>query len=145
VRSLASSAPGQNVKYALRSLLGSPGFSLVLVLTFALGIGANTAVFSLVHSLVIEPLPFPEGDRVVQLWRYEEDARGHQSLVPPVRPMVAAWQAAKETFDAVGGYTEDEFHLSLGGDVSSGRSSWQGWVLRGSPPAAPWASIRWMS
>lgn len=123
VRSVASSAPGQDAKYALRSLVGSPGFSLVIVLTFALGIGANTAVFSLVHSLVIEPLPFPEGERVVQLWRYEEDARGNRSLVPPVQPMVAAWQTSKETFDAVGGYAEEEFRLSLGGDVSSVRGA----------------------
>lgn len=121
VRGLAWSGPGRDAKYALRSLLGSPGFSLVVVLTFALGLGGITGVFSLVHSLVIEPLPFPDGDRVVQLWRYEEDARGDRSLVPPASPMVAAWQASRETFDLVGGYAEGEFHLSVGEDISSVR------------------------
>lgn len=123
VRALASAGPGKDVKYALRSLLGSPGFSLVVVLTFALGIGGNTAVFSLVHSLVIEPLPFPDGDRVVQLWRYEASTEGERGVVSPARPMVAAWQSSKETFDLVGGYVEEELHLSVGNDVSSVRGA----------------------
>lgn len=136
VDGLASSAPGRDAKYALRSLLGSPGFSLVVVLTFALGIGANTAVFSLVHSLVIEPLPFPEGDRVVQLWRYEENTQGSRAVVPPARPMVAAWQSSTETFDAVAGYTEEEFYLFAGEDVSSVRGA------RVSPEILPLVSAR---
>lgn len=116
---MVSAAPGQDLKYAVRTLLGSPGFSLTVILTFGLGIGLNTAVFSLIHSIVMEPLPFPGGDRMVQLWRYEETQGRDTALIPPARAMVGAWQRENRVFDAVAGYAEEEFHLSVGADVFS--------------------------
>jgi predicted permease len=119
VRNLARSSIGKEAQYALRSLLGTPGFSLVVILTFSLGIGANTAVFSLVHSLILEPLPFPGGDRMVQLWRYEEFEGQRRALFPPAAPMVAAWQESEGVFQEIGGYTEEEFHLTVEDGVVS--------------------------
>jgi len=55
----------QDVRYAWRQLIGTPGFTAVAVLTFALGIGATTAIFSAVHAVVLKPFPFPDPDRVV--------------------------------------------------------------------------------
>ncbi len=59
----------QDLKFAVRSLLRAPGFAAVTILTLALGIGANTAVFTIVNALVLRPLPYPDADRLVMLWQ----------------------------------------------------------------------------
>ena len=58
---------GQDIRYALRQLNRSRAFAAVAILTLALGIGANTAIFSVIDSILLEPLPFPHQDRLVQL------------------------------------------------------------------------------
>src|SRR6516164_7181917 len=58
----------RNLKLALRQLRRSPGFTSVAIVIMALGIGANTAIFSVVHAVLLEPLPFRDPQRLVQIW-----------------------------------------------------------------------------
>ena len=57
-----------DIRYAIRNLLKRPGFTIIATVTLALGIGANSAIFSAVYSLLLKPLPFPEIDRVITIW-----------------------------------------------------------------------------
>ena len=63
----------QNLRHALRSLSRQPGFALMAILTLALGIGANTAMFSVVNGVVLKPLPYPQAERLMEAgWHYRE-------------------------------------------------------------------------
>jgi putative ABC transport system permease protein len=94
----------RDVRYSIRSLAHAPGLTLTVVLTLALGIGANTAVFSAINAVLLKPLPFPAADRLVVLRQVQE--RAAESNIAPVR--LEDWQRLNVAFDGITGYfTED--------------------------------------
>ena len=94
----------RDVRYAVRTLTRTPGFTVAVVLTLALGIGANGTVFSAVNTVLLQPLPFPDGDRLIRLRQVQE--RSAEASIAPVR--LEDWNRLNHTFEAISGYyTED--------------------------------------
>jgi predicted permease len=90
----------RNLRHAVRSLLRAPGFTLTVIATLALGIGANTAVFSALDAVLLRPLPFPHADRLVRLVQTQETSS--ESGIAPVR--LEEWNRQNSSLSAISGY-----------------------------------------
>src|SRR5262245_8132330 len=90
----------RNVRLALRGMRRTPGFSVAVVLTLALGIGANSAVFSAIDAVLLRPLPYPVADRLVELKQVH--TRSGETRIAPVR--LQDWIRLNTTFDGIAGY-----------------------------------------
>jgi putative ABC transport system permease protein len=100
----------KDVRYAIRALRRSPGFAITAIMVTALGIGANTAAFSVADFVLFRPLPFATPDRLVTLW---QTTPGYNS-VQPSAPNYHDYQAMSRSFDAMGAYHELSVNV-LGG------------------------------
>ena len=94
----------QDLKYAVRSLGKNPGFTVIAVLTLALGIGANTAIFSFAYGILLRPLPYPEPERLVVV----EDFQPGYGNAPASYPEFVDWREQKQIFEQLGA----SFHAS---------------------------------
>jgi putative ABC transport system permease protein len=103
----------QDMRFGARMLLKNPGFMLIAVLTLALGIGANTAIFSVVDATLLRPLPYPESERLVTLWSTSKTPAGGRfnSCVPDYR----AWREQNQVFEGLGAFWYGDFNLTSDG------------------------------
>jgi putative ABC transport system permease protein len=99
-------------KFAIRQLLKNPGFTTVAVLTLAIGVGANTAIFSVVNGVLLRPLPFPESQRLARLSEAGRDWTGG----PISYPNFADWKAQQTSFESIGLYRDASYNLTGDGE-----------------------------
>jgi hypothetical protein len=97
-----------DVRYALRVLLKSPGFTAIIIATLALGIGANTALFSVVNGVLLNPLPYPSSARLVAI--YQKDPGMDQAPVSYLNFL--DWQRASQSFSSMAIYHHEDYNLT---------------------------------
>jgi len=103
----------QDLKYAARVLLKSPGFVAIAVLTLALGIGANTALFSVVNGVLLRPLPYPRPSELVVL---SEKSANFESMSISY-PNFLDWQRSNSSFASLAAYRNDDFSITGSGEA----------------------------
>lgn len=102
----------QDLRFGLRMLARNPGFTAVAVLTLALGIGANTAIFSVVNAVVLRPLPYEDPDRLVVLRESISDSQSAQGLIPVSAPDCLEFARQNHVFEAIAGFQNLSLELS---------------------------------
>ena len=98
----------RDLKYGIRTLAKSPGFTTIAVLTLALGIGANTAIFSVVNSILLAPLPYRQAGELVVVW--EKNPLGR--YISPSYPDVQDWERNARSFQGMGAFCSRSFDLT---------------------------------
>src|SRR2546427_10835518 len=99
-----------DLRYGIRSLLQQPGFTAIAVVTLTLGIGANTAIFSVVNTLLLRPLPFTDPDRLVQVW--EANIKRGRNTMEVSYPNFADWRNQNQVFEQMAAYSDKTFNLT---------------------------------
>src|ERR1041385_90893 len=101
----------QDVRYSVRTLLKKPAFACIVILTLALGIGANSAIFSVVNALLLRPLPYSDPDRLVVVWSvYRTNDKAYASAAN-----FRDWKEQSQAFEHLAAYDTGRFNLGGGG------------------------------
>ncbi len=116
-----------DVKFALRQLRRAPGFAAVAIITLALGIGANSAIFALVDATLLRPLPFPAADRLVMMWEQKEGTP--RSRVSPLN--LLDWVERNRTFDQMAGFIPSVGGMVMNGKDGTSETVPRQWVMAG--------------
>ena len=104
----------RDIRHGLRIIWRQPGFALAAILTLALGLGANTAIFTVAWQLMLKPLPYPHADRLVEVW--ETYDKTNPANINPVAPVFYhRWLRDADAFDALAAYSYFQPSASLTG------------------------------
>jgi putative ABC transport system permease protein len=104
----------RDLRYGLRMLLKNPGFTIVAVVALALGIGANTAIFSVVNTVLLRPLPYQDQDRLVMVW--EDNSKQGFPRDTPAAANYVDWRDQNHVFENMAAIVEISFNLTGAGD-----------------------------
>jgi putative ABC transport system permease protein len=104
----------QDLRYGLRMLVKNPSFTIIAVIALALGIGANSAIFSVVNTVLLRPLPYKEPDRLVMVWE-EATQQGFPSNTPSVANFID-WRNQNQVFEGMAATARQSFNLTGVGD-----------------------------
>jgi putative ABC transport system permease protein len=104
----------QDIRYSIRMLLKQPGFSFVIILVLALGIGINTTIFSLINTVLLHPLPFKDPDKIVMIWETDLKKGVNRSIVSPANYL--DWKEQNRVFENTSAWRFWFFNLT-GGDM----------------------------
>jgi len=105
----------KDVRYGVRSLWKRPGFTAIAVITLALGIGANTAIFSVVNAVLLKPLPFNEPERLVWVW----DTQPQLATTPTSLPDFLGWKQQNQSFDHLAAFQSGKMFLDAGDGITT--------------------------
>src|SRR5690349_2664561 len=100
-----------DLKFAVRQLARNPGFTAVAVLTLALGIGANTAIFSVLNTVLLQPLPYRDADRIMMIWADNPSYNLGFHELPPSQQDLMDWRAQAESFEQIAAIGSDTIDL----------------------------------
>ena len=124
----------QDVRYALRMVHKNPGFAAVTIITLALGIGMNTAVFSVVNAVLLKPLPYPDANRLVWLADYNE----HFKMEAVTGPDFLDWKDQAQSFEKMAGYGYSGGTIAISGNAEQAATAFvtdDFWTITGAHPS----------
>src|SRR5207253_1425951 len=101
----------QDIRYAARALIRTPAFTIVAVLTLALGVGANTAIFSVINAMLLRPLPYRDSDQLVNVAN-----QGEMGQMSMAYPDIADIRATNSVFSNLAAFTEQRYNFTGAGD-----------------------------
>ena len=100
----------KDIRYGIRSLVRQPGFTAIALITLALGIGANTAIFSVVNAVLLRPLPFDDPERIVWVW----DTQPQLATAPTSLPDFLGWKEQNQSFEHLAAFQSGKMFLDAG-------------------------------